>query len=107
MKLTPQVQALRRSLSVKVVEVLGGGEMFLRARGCRDPKLMSNTRINMRNDRVRGLNPALAYLRKAMRRGKVLSITTTGLRSWQIGSTAKQLNGEERGMPQEARSRVS
>ena len=38
---------------------------------------------------------------------KALSNTITGLRSWQIGSIVKQSIGEERGMPQEARSRVS
>ena len=62
----------------------------------------------MRKERVWGLNPALVYLRKAnLRKKEALSITITGLRSWQIGSIVKQSIGEERGMPQEAKSRVS
>ena len=69
---------------------------------------MSSVMINLRKEIVWGLNPALAYLRKAsLRKEEVLSIATTGLRSWQIGSTVKQSIGEERGMPPEARSRVS
>ena len=44
---------------------------------------------------------------KLEKKKKALSNTITGLRSWQIGSIVKQSIGEERGMPQEARSRVS